>query len=68
MAWSTFLYAVLLLVIVLVVPGGIADLLDYKNRRPLEQHREIVPRPELLAQVLGRRARRQAAHAEGHRR
>ena len=35
--WSTFLYAALLLVIVLVIPGGIADLLDYKNRRPLEQ-------------------------------
>jgi branched-chain amino acid transport system ATP-binding protein/branched-chain amino acid transport system permease protein len=50
-AWSTFLYAVLLLVIVLAVPGGIADLLDYKNRRPLQRHREIRPRPELLAQV-----------------
>ena len=50
--WSTFLYAVLLLVIVLLVPGGIADLLDFKNRRPLAQHREIRPRPELLAQVL----------------
>jgi branched-chain amino acid transport system permease protein len=52
-AWSTFLYAALLLVIVLVVPGGIADLLDYKNRRPLKQHREIVPRPELLPQLPG---------------
>jgi ABC-type branched-subunit amino acid transport system ATPase component/ABC-type branched-subunit amino acid transport system permease subunit len=51
--WSTFLYATLLLVIVLLVPGGIADLLDFKNRRPLEQHREIVPRTELLARVLG---------------
>jgi ABC-type branched-subunit amino acid transport system ATPase component/ABC-type branched-subunit amino acid transport system permease subunit len=51
--WSTFLYAALLLLIVLVIPGGIADLLDYKNRRPLEQHREIVPRPELLDRVLG---------------
>ncbi|SEO15953.1 branched-chain amino acid transport system permease protein [Rhodospirillales bacterium URHD0017] len=51
--WSTFLYAALLLVIVLVIPGGIADLLDYKNRRPLEQHREIVPRPDLLGRVLG---------------
>jgi branched-chain amino acid transport system permease protein len=50
--WSTFLYAALLLVIVLVIPGGIADLLDYKNRRPLEQHREIVPRPELLTRLL----------------
>jgi ABC-type branched-subunit amino acid transport system ATPase component/ABC-type branched-subunit amino acid transport system permease subunit len=54
--WSTFLYAALLLLIVLVIPGGIADLLDYRNRRPLEQHREIVPRPELLARVLGARS------------
>ena len=52
--WSTFLYAALLLVIVLLVPGGIADLLDFKNRRPLEQHREIVPRKELLSRVLDR--------------
>ena len=51
--WSTFLYAALLLVIVLLIPGGIADLLDYRNRRPLEQHREIMPRPELLGEVLG---------------
>lgn len=50
--WSTFLYAFLLLVIVLLIPGGIADLLDYKNRRPLTQHREIAPRPELLPKVL----------------
>ena len=55
--WSTFLYAALLLLIVLVIPGGIADLLDYKNRRPLEQHREIVPRPELLGRVLGEQNR-----------
>ncbi|MGE0421327.1 MAG: ATP-binding cassette domain-containing protein [Reyranellaceae bacterium] len=53
-AWSTFLYAALLLVIVLAIPGGIADLLDYKNRRPLQQHREIVARPDLLPQVLDR--------------
>ena len=56
-AWSTFLYAVLLLVIVLAVPGGIADMLDFKNRRPLERHREIRPRPELLAQILPPQAR-----------
>ena len=31
-AWSTFLYAVLLLVIVLAMPGGIAALLDFRNR------------------------------------
>jgi branched-chain amino acid transport system permease protein len=55
--WSTFLYAFLLLVIVLVIPGGIADLLDFKNRRPLQQHREIVPKPELLAKVLDKRER-----------
>ena len=51
-AWSTFLYAVLLLVIVLVIPGGIAELLDFKNRKPLETHRALVPRPELLKRLL----------------
>src|SRR5207248_7317773 len=51
--WSTFLYAALLLVIVLVIPGGIADLLDYKSRRPLESDRAIVPRPDLLERLLG---------------
>ena len=56
--WSTFLYAVLLLAIVLLIPGGIADLLDFKNRRPLERHREIAPRPELLPQVLGHGGKR----------
>jgi branched-chain amino acid transport system permease protein len=54
-AWSTFLYAVLLLVIVLAIPGGIAEILDFKNRRPLETHRAIIPRPELLAQLIGAR-------------
>jgi branched-chain amino acid transport system permease protein len=48
-AWSTFLYAVLLLVIVLVAPGGIAALLDFRNRRPLASNRSIVPRPAALA-------------------
>jgi branched-chain amino acid transport system permease protein len=52
-AWSTFLYAVLLLVIVLAMPGGIAEMLDFKNRKPLESGRAIVPRPELLARLLG---------------
>jgi branched-chain amino acid transport system permease protein len=50
--WSTFLYAVLLLVIVLVMPGGIAELLDFANRKPLESDRSIVPRPALLAGLL----------------
>jgi len=53
-AWSTFLYAVLLLVIVLAMPGGIAELLDFKNRRPLESNRAIIPRPELLERLLPR--------------
>src|SRR5260370_27969226 len=52
-AWSTFLYAVLLLVIVLAIPGGIAEILDFKNRRPLESDRAIIPRPELLESLLG---------------
>ena len=55
-AWSTFLYAVLLLVIVLAMPGGIAELLDFKNRRPLESNRAIVPRPELLPRLLDKQA------------
>ena len=52
-AWSTFLYAVLLLVIVLVIPGGIAELLDFKNRRPLESDRAIIPRPDLVTHLIG---------------
>jgi branched-chain amino acid transport system permease protein len=51
-AWSTFLYAALLLAIVLVIPGGIADLLDPRRRRPLRQDRAIAPRPDLLAGLL----------------
>ncbi|MEZ0055271.1 branched-chain amino acid transport system permease protein [Bradyrhizobium elkanii] len=54
-AWSTFLYAVLLLVIVLVMPGGIAALLDFRNRRPLASNRAIVPRPAALADIVRRR-------------
>jgi branched-chain amino acid transport system permease protein len=51
-AWSTFLYAVLLLVIVLAMPGGIAALLDFRNRRPLASHRAIVPRPAALGDLF----------------
>jgi ABC-type branched-subunit amino acid transport system ATPase component/ABC-type branched-subunit amino acid transport system permease subunit len=54
-AWSTFLYAVLLLVIVLAMPGGIAALLDFRNRRPLASHRAIVPRPAGLNDTLRQR-------------
>lgn len=54
-AWSTFLYAVLLLVIVLAVPGGIADVLDFANRRPLASGRAIRPKPEVLPAVFAHR-------------
>ncbi|MGY4472968.1 branched-chain amino acid ABC transporter ATP-binding protein/permease [Bradyrhizobium sp. USDA 3364] len=54
-SWSTFLYAVLLLLIVLVMPGGIAALLDFRNRRPLASNRAIVPRPAALADIVRRR-------------
>jgi ABC-type branched-subunit amino acid transport system ATPase component/ABC-type branched-subunit amino acid transport system permease subunit len=55
-AWSTFLYAVLLLVIVLAIPGGIAALLDFRNRRPLPSNRAILPRPAALGDIVRRRA------------
>ncbi|MGC2087233.1 MAG: ATP-binding cassette domain-containing protein [Bradyrhizobium sp.] len=51
-AWSTFLYAVLLLLIVLVMPGGIAALIDMRNRRPLAANRAILPRPSALAEIM----------------
>ena len=54
-AWSTFLYAVLLLAIVLGMPGGIAALLDFRNRRPLASNRAIVPRPAALADIVRKR-------------
>jgi branched-chain amino acid transport system permease protein len=53
-AWSTFLYAALLLAIVIALPGGIADLLDQRRRRKLPEHRQIIPRPELAASLITR--------------
>jgi branched-chain amino acid transport system permease protein len=53
-AWSTFLYAALLLVIVISLPGGIADLLDRRRRRKLPENRQIVPRPELVPSLITR--------------
>jgi ABC-type branched-subunit amino acid transport system ATPase component/ABC-type branched-subunit amino acid transport system permease subunit len=64
-AWSTFLYAALLLLIVVLIPGGIANLLDFANRRPLESHREIVPRPALLAAILDHGAARDSLALRG---
>ena len=57
-AWSTFLYAVLLLVIVLVIPGGIAELLDFKNRRPLESTARSSRGPSCSSALLGAATRR----------
>jgi branched-chain amino acid transport system permease protein len=57
-AWSTFLYAALLLVIVLAVPGGIADLIDFENRKPLATHRTILPRPEKIPALIDHAATR----------
>ena len=57
-AWSTFLYAVLLLAVVLLVPGGIAAMLDFSNRTPLESDRAVVPKPALVAEF-------KADHVEG---
>jgi len=57
-AWSTFLYAALLLAVVLLVPGGIAAMLDFKSRTPLESDRAIVPKPALVADF-------KADHVEG---
>jgi branched-chain amino acid transport system permease protein len=51
-AWSTFLYAALLLAVVLAAPGGIAALLDMENRKPLVSGRTIETRPELLRSLL----------------
>ena len=64
-AWSTFLYAALLLAIVLALPGGIADMLDFRNRRPLERHREIAPRPDILPRVLGHSGDREPLTLKG---
>src|SRR6202790_3767986 len=55
-AWSTFLYAALLLAIVLAMPGGIAALLDFRNRRPLASNRAIVPRPAALGDIMRKSA------------
>ena len=55
-AWSTLLYAVMLLAIVLAVPGGIAALLDVGRRRKLPADRGILPQPAALGALLGRRA------------
>ena len=51
-AWSTFLYAMLLLAIVLTIPGGIAELLDVAGRKPIPAGRVIEPQLSLVPQML----------------
>jgi len=51
-AWSTFVYAALLLIIVLAMPGGIAGLLDRGRRRKLPANRVIRPQPDALQALL----------------
>ncbi|SDC33898.1 branched-chain amino acid ABC transporter ATP-binding protein/permease [Belnapia rosea] len=64
-AWSTFLYAALLLVIVLAMPGGIAALIDRSSRRPLPEDRTIRPRAEALATLIGERGERAVLSLRG---
>jgi len=64
-AWSTFLYAALLLAIVLLMPGGIADLLDFRNRTALADDRAILPRPALLSAMLDHIAARDSIMLRG---
>ena len=54
-AWSTFLYAALLLLVVLLAPGGIAHLLDRAGRKPLHTDRHVTPRIGLLPALLEER-------------
>ena len=56
-AWSTFLYAGLLLLVVLLAPGGIAQLLDRTGRKALHTDRHVTPRIGLLPDLLGQRRR-----------
>lgn len=64
-AWSTFLYAALLLVIVLAIPGGIAALLDRSGRRALPEDRAIRPREAALRRLIGERGERAMLSLKG---
>jgi ABC-type branched-subunit amino acid transport system ATPase component/ABC-type branched-subunit amino acid transport system permease subunit len=64
-AWSTFLYAALLLAVVLAAPGGIAALLDAESRKPLIANRTIEPRPDLLRALLTERPEPSELSLEG---
>jgi branched-chain amino acid transport system permease protein len=51
-AWSTFVYACLLLVVVLLAPGGIAELLERLRRAPPPIDRMAGPEPEAMSAAL----------------
>lgn len=55
-AWSTFTYAALLLLVVLIVPGGIGEFIErLQSRRPAENlERAVRPQPELVHGVVRR--------------
>lgn len=50
--WSTFAYALMLLLIVLLAPGGIAELVERFGRQGAAIDRMGGPRPELMAPLL----------------
>lgn len=64
-AWSTFVYAFLLLLIVLAMPGGIAALLDRESRQALPSGRDIVPQHDALPALLGGQRSPQRLHMSG---
>ncbi len=64
-AWSTCVYAALLLVIVLAIPGGIAALLDFRNRRPLPADRTVLPHAAALTALIGTGRRAGASACAG---
>ncbi len=64
-AWSTFVYAGLLLLIVLAMPGGIAALLDRESRKALPSGRAIVPQHDALQELLGGKRLQQRLQMSG---
>ncbi len=63
--WSNFLYAVLLLLVVLLVPGGIAEFLERLFVRGVRGEGLEAPAPERLSTVLGRHASPKVLTLEG---
>lgn len=64
-AWSTFVYAGLLLLIVLAMPGGIAALLDRESRKALPSGRAILPQHQALQALLSTARKKQRLQLSG---